>query len=175
MLNPFRLFALAAFSLPLLAQSPTYHVGRAATPAEIAERDIVVSPDGKGLPAGEGTAAEGAVVYKNRCEECHGPEGKGADQGGFIGKPADLLANPPVKTVGSYWPYAAPLWGYVDRSMPFDRPGELTRDQVYSVVAYILHLNGLIGENDKLNAETLPKIQMPNRDGFVPDPRPDTP
>ena len=175
MLNPFRLLAFATLSLPLLAQSPTYHVGRAASPAEIAARDITVGPDGIGLPAGEGTAAEGAVVYANRCEECHGPEGKGADQVGFIGKPADLLANPPVKTVGSYWPYAAPLWGYIDRAMPFDRPGELTRDQVYAVTAYILHLNGLIGENDKLNAETLPKIQMPNRDGFVPDPRPNTP
>jgi S-disulfanyl-L-cysteine oxidoreductase SoxD len=174
MLNPFRLLALAALSLPLLAQSPTYHVGRAASPAEIAARDITVGPDGKNLPEGEGTAAEGAVVYANRCEECHGPEGKGADQVGFIGKPADLLADPPVKTVGSYWPYAPPLWGYIDRAMPFDRPGELTKDQVYAVTAYILHLNGLIGENDKLNAETLPKIQMPNRDGFVPDPRPDT-
>ena len=176
MLNSLRLFApLAALSVSLLAQSPTYHVGRAATAADIAQRDIVVGADGKGLPAGEGTAAEGAVVYANRCEECHGPEGKGADQVGFLGKPADLLGDSPKKTVGSYWPYAAPLWGYVDRAMPFDRPGELTKDQVYSVVAYILHLNGLIGENDKLNAETLPKIQMPNRDGFVPDPRPDAP
>jgi len=175
MLNSFRLLALAALSLPLLAQSPTYHVGRAATPADIASRDIVVDPEGKSLPAGEGTAAEGAMVYANRCEECHGPEGKGADQVGFIGKPADLLGDSPKKTVGSYWPYAPPLWGYIDRAMPFDRPGELTRDQVYAVTAYILHLNGLIGENDKLNAATLPKIQMPNRNGFVPDSRPDAP
>jgi cytochrome c len=175
MLSWFRFLALAAFCFPLLAQSPTYHVGRAATLADINARDITVGPDGKGLPIGEGTAAQGAVVYANRCEECHGPEGKGSDQVGFIGKPADLLGDSPKKTVGSYWPYAAPLWGYIDRAMPFDRPGELTRDQVYAVTAYILQLNGLIGENDKLNAETLPKVRMPNRDGFVPDSRPDAP
>ncbi len=171
-----RLVVLAvACTLPLLAQSPNYHVGRAATANEIARRDISIAPDGKGLPAGEGTAAEGAVIFENRCRECHGPEGEGADEAGFIGKPSDLLGDSPRKSVGSYWPHATTLWDYVNRAMPFDRPGELSDDQVYAVVAYLLHLNRIVGENDKLNAETLPAIKMPNRDGFISDPRPDAP
>jgi mono/diheme cytochrome c family protein len=171
-----RLVVLAvACTLSLLAQSPNYHVGRAATSDEIARRDISITPDGKGLPAGEGTAAEGAVIFENRCRECHGPKGEGADEAGFIGKPSDLLGDSPTKTVGSYWPYATTLWDYVNRAMPFDRPGELSEDQVYAVVAYLLHLNRIVGENDKLNAETLPAIKMPNRDGFISDPRPDAP
>jgi len=171
-----RLVVLAvACTLPLLAQSPNYHVGRAATANEIARRDISIAPDGKGLPAGEGTAAEGAVIFENRCRECHGPKGEGADEAGFIGKPSDLLGDSPTKSVGSYWPLATTLWDYINRAMPFDRPGELSDDQVYSVVAYILHLNRIVGENDKLNAETLPAIKMPNRDGFISDPRPDAP
>lgn len=172
----FKAILLAAIcSLPLLAQSPTYHVGRAATDADIARRDISIAPDGTGLPPGEGTAAEGAVVYENRCRECHGPEGEGADETGFIGKPSELLGDSPNKTVGSYWSHATTLWDYINRAMPFDRPGELSDDQVYSVVAYILHLNDLIGEDDTLNAKTLMEIEMPNRDGFVSDPRPDVP
>ena len=166
---------VAICSLPLLAQSPTYHVGRAATDADIARRDISIAPDGTGLPPGEGTAAEGAVVYENRCRECHGPEGEGADETGFIGKPSELLGDSPKKTVGSYWSHATTLWDYINRAMPFDRPGELSDDQVYSVVAYILHLNELIDEDDELNAKTLMEIEMPNRDGFVADPRPDAP
>ncbi|MBI1356681.1 MAG: c-type cytochrome [Acidobacteria bacterium] len=150
-----------------------FGVGKAASPDEIAALDIAVSPDGKGLPPGQGTAAEGAKVYETQCRECHGPEGKGGDETGFIGTPADLKGDKPKKTVGSYWPYATTLWDYINRAMPFVRPGTLTDDQVYSVTAYILHLNGIVGENDTLNAETLPKVEMPNRNGFVPDPRPD--
>ena len=157
----------------LFAQSPHYGVGRAATPDEIAKLDISVAPDGKGLPPGEGAAAEGARIYESRCRECHGPEGKGGDEAGFIGRPSNLTAAKPKKTVGSYWPYATTLWDYINRSMPFDRPGELTHDQVYAVTAYILSLNGIIGQADKLDAESLPKVGMPNREGFVPDSRPD--
>lgn len=150
-----------------------YGVGTPASPADIAALDVAVQPDGKGLPAGQGTAADGAKVYETQCRECHGAEGKGGDETGFVGTPADLLGDKPKKTVGSYWPYATTLWDYINRAMPFVRPGTLTNDQVYSVTAYILHINGLIGENDPLNAETLPAIEMPNRNGFVPDPRPD--
>jgi mono/diheme cytochrome c family protein len=172
----FKVILLSAVcSFSLLAQSPTYHVGRAATADDIARRDISIAPDGKGLPAGEGTAAKGAVIYESRCRECHGPEGEGADEAGFIGKPSELVGDSPNKTVGSYWPYATTLWDYINRAMPFDRPGELSEDQVYAVVAYLLHLNRIVGENDKLNAETLAAIKMPNRDGFISDPRPDAP
>ncbi len=166
---------LAILALPAAAQSPEYGVGRAVPLDEIAKLDISVAPDGTGLPPGEGTAAQGADIYVTRCKECHGPEGKGGDQAGFIGKPSDLLGDSPKKTVGSYWPYATTLWDYINRAMPFDRPGELTHAQVYAVTAYILSLNGIVGQEDKINALTLPKIEMPNKDGFVPDTRPDAP
>ncbi len=171
----FRLTLVLLLAAPLAAQSPTYNVGRSASSAEVEARDISISPDGKGLPEGSGTAAQGAVIYENRCRECHGPEGQGGDETGFIGKLADLTGDSPKKTVGSYWPYTTTLWDYVNRAMPFDRPGELSDDQVYAVVAYILHLNDLVGEDEAVNAETLPKIEMPNRDGFVSDARPDVP
>ena len=96
------------------------------------------------------------------------------DQVSFLGKPEQLRETPPIRTVGSYWPYATTLWDYTNRAMPFDRPGTLTADQVYAVTAYILHLNGIVGEEEVLNAETLPAVTMPNREGFVPDDRPDT-
>jgi mono/diheme cytochrome c family protein len=150
-----------------------YGIGTAASPADIAALDIAVQPDGTGLPEGQGTAAEGAKIYETQCRECHGPEGKGGDETGFVGSLADLQGDKPKKTVGSYWPYSTTLWDYINRAMPFVRPGTLTNDQVYAVSAYILHLNGLIGENDPLNAQTLPAIEMPNRNGFVQDPRPD--
>ena len=84
-----------------------------------------------------------------------------------------MTSPKPLRTVGSYWPYATTIWDYVNRAMPFDRPGTLTHDQVYAVVAYLLYRNGIIGEDDVVNAATLPEVKMPNRDGFVPDPRPD--
>jgi cytochrome c len=79
----------------------------------------------------------------------------------------------PVRTIGSFWQYATTLWGYIRRAQPFDAPGSLTPDQVYAVTAYLLHLNGIIGEQDIMDARTLPLVKMPNRNGFVPDPRPD--
>ena len=165
---------IALLACPAFAQEGP-ELGVAVTADQIASWAISVQPDGTGLPAGSGNAAAGAEVYVMKCLACHGPEGAGGLNDWLVGGHGTISSDTPVRTIGSYWPYAAPLWGYVDRAMPFDRPGELTRDQVYSVVAYILHLNGLIGENDKLNAETLSKIQMPNRDGFVPDPRPEAP
>ncbi|MEZ5366887.1 MAG: cytochrome c [Bryobacterales bacterium] len=164
--------ALAALSLPAAAQN--YGVGRTPSPDEIASLGATTNPSGKGLPAGQGTAKEGREVYELRCKECHGPEGKGADQTSFLGKPEQLQQNPPVRTVGSYWPYATTLWDYTNRAMPFDRPGTLTADQVYAVTAYILFLNGIVEEGQVLDASSLPQVQMPNREGFVPDDRPDT-
>lgn len=132
-----------------------------------------MTPDGRGLPEGAGTAAEGVRVYEVKCRECHGEEGKGEEQAGFIGTPADLLGEKPKKTVGSYWPHATTLWDYVNRAMPFKQPGTLTTDEVYQVTAYILHLNGLVEETEELNEKTLPAVKMPNREGFVSDDRPD--
>jgi len=171
-----RLAALTAMCATLFAQSPKYGVGRAPTPDEVAAMDFSVLPDGTGLPEGRGTAAEGREVYVRRCARCHGPKGEGGDepkQSPLVGGRGSLKTPKPLKTVGSFWPYAPTVWDYVNRAMPLDRPGTLTHNQVYSVVAFILSMNGIIGENEVLDARTLSKIRMPNHDGFVPDTRPD--
>ena len=157
-----------------MAQSPKYKVGKPATAADIAQRDHFVSPDGKGLPTGKGTAAEGKSVYERRCATCHGAEGKGKDEVPLVGGQGTLATPKPLKTVGSYWPYSTTLFDYINRAMPFDNPGLLTHDHVYAVAALILHWNGIIGEHDVMDASTLAKVKMPNRDGFVRDDRPDT-
>ncbi|MEA2909850.1 MAG: S-disulfanyl-L-cysteine oxidoreductase SoxD [Bradyrhizobium sp.] len=149
------------------AESP--NLGRVATPEEIAAWDISIGPDGAGLPAGSGTARQGEVVYLAKCLGCHGERG--------AGKPSDQLAGghgtlgpgqAPVKTVGSFWPYATTVFDYVRRAMPLNESKSLTSDETYAVVAYILQINGIIGENDTIDARTLPAVRMPNRDGFVP-------
>src|SRR5512140_709524 len=156
------------------AQSPRYHVGRAPTPEEIQAWDIAVGPDGRGLPAGSGTAVRGKAVYAAQCARCHGATAREGPEAPLVGGIGTLATAHPVKTVGSYWPYATTLWDYVNRAMPFDRPGMLSADDVYATVAYVLFLNGIVRESDTLDRRTLPQIRMPNRDGFEPDPRPDT-
>ena len=155
------------------AQSPTFGLGRTPAPEALKAIDIEVTPDGKGLPPGSGTAAAGKDVYTRRCETCHGPTGKEGPQDQLVGGQGTLATPRPQKTVGSYWPYATTLWDYVHRAMPFDHPGTLTTDEVYSAAAYVLFLNGVVGEQDILNQTTLPQVKMPNRNGFVADPRPD--
>jgi cytochrome c len=163
------LLAMAA----LFAQSPRYGVGRTPTSDEIRQWDISVAPDGTGLPPGSGTAAAAKEIYTNRCAKCHGSEGQGRDSVPLAGGQGTLASPKPLKTVGSYWPYATTIWDYINRAMPFDRPGTLTHDQVYSLTAYLLFRNGIISETTVVDAASLSKIQMPNRRGFVPDPRPD--
>jgi cytochrome c len=165
---------VAASALAARAQSPTYHVGRAATADEIAAIDIDVRPDGRGLLPGHGTAAQGQAIFAARCVRCHGATGKEGPQDVLVGGRGTLTSPKPLKTVGSYWPYATTVWDYVRRAMPFDRPGTLSADDVYSVTAYVLYLNGIVGERDVLDEHSLPKVVMPNRDGFVGDSRPDT-
>lgn len=157
----------------LLAQSPKYNVGRAPTPEEVKAFDISVAPDGTGLPEGSGTPAQGKDVYATKCAKCHGGQGQGGDEGALVGGQGTLNSAKPLKTVGSYWPYATTLFDYVNRAMPYKQPGTLTSNQVYAVVAHILQLNGIIGENSVMDAKSLPQVKMPNRNGFVPDPRPD--
>jgi cytochrome c len=149
-------------------------VGRAATPEEIKTIDIDVTPDGRGLLPGHGTAAAGKAVYAARCVTCHGATGKEGPQDILVGGIGSLKTPKPLKTVGSYWPYATTVWDYIRRAMPFDHPGTLSIDDVYSSTAYVLFLNGIVGENDVLDQTSLPKVAMPNRNGFVRDPRPDT-
>ena len=158
----------------VMAQSPKYKVGKPATPDEIAQRDHFVSPDGKGLPAGKGTAADGRAIFQRRCASCHGSEGKGKDEVPLVGGQGTLATPKPLKTVGSYWPYSTTLFDYINRAMPFDNPGLLSHDQVYAVSALILYWNGIIGEHDIMDAATLARVKMPNREGFIADARPDT-
>jgi len=159
----------------VLAQSPKYHVGRAPSEEETRALGIMVAPDGKGLPAGSGTAVEGKGIFAARCASCHGAKGEGGDGPALVGGKGTLATPAPKRTVGSYWPYATTVWDYVNRAMPFNQPGTLSPDEVYSVSAYLLFLNEIVGEKDVLNARSLPLIKMPNRDGFVSDPRPDIP
>jgi cytochrome c len=164
---------LLLIALPLTAQGPRYGVGRAATEQEVKALDLSIGPDGANLPPGQGSVADGAQLYERECRECHGPEGKGSEETGFIGTPQDLRLEKPKKTVGGYWPYATTLYDYIRRAMPFKTPGSLSDDQVYAVTAYVLSLNKIVGQDETLDAEKLKQIKMPNRDGFVADPRPD--
>lgn len=158
----------------VFAQGPKYKVGRPATAEEIKATDQFMAPDGTGLPPGKGTAAEGRDIYSRRCARCHGAQGQGDEEGPLAGGKGTLNTAKPLRTVGSFWPYATTIYDYVHRAMPFDNPGLLDANQTYSVVALILHFNGIIGEKDEMNAQTLPKVKMPNRDGFIKDNRPDT-
>lgn len=160
----------------VFAQAGRYNIGRGATPDEVRARDISVRPDGVGLPPGDGTPEEGRGVYAAKCSSCHGDRGEGtAHYPALVGGEGSLTSATPVRTVGSYWPYATTVWDHIHRTMPYTKPGTLTPDETYSVTAYILFLNGIVDEHLELNEKTLPKVKMPNRDGFVPDPRPDVP
>lgn len=155
----------------LAADAPQF--GQPISPAEMAAWDISIGPDGAGLPTGQGTAAQGESVYVAKCQGCHGEKGAGKPNdplAGGIGSLAD--DKPPVKTVGSYWPYATTLFDYVRRAMPFDHPKSLSNEEVYAVTAYVLHLNDIIGADDVIDAQSLPKVKMPNRNGFIAFPRP---
>jgi len=166
------LLAAAAFC-PVAAQLPTYGVGRPPTAEEARRWDLTIPFDGEGLPAGSGTAALGQPIYEQSCAACHGERGETGKYDRLAGGRGTLPTEQPVLTVGSFWPYASTLWSYIRRAQPVDEPGSLTVDQVYAVTAFLLHLNGIIGEHDVMDARTLPQVKMPNREGFVPDPRPD--
>jgi cytochrome c len=161
-----------ASAVPLAAQSPTYGVGRPPTPDEIRALGAAIAPDGEGLPAGSGTVAAGREVFAAQCSRCHGPNGEGGVGATLVGGQGTLRSARPLKTVGSYWPYATTLWDYINRAMPFDQPGLLKPSEAYAAVAYILNMNGIIREDQVIDATSLPKIVMPNRDGFIADPRP---
>ena len=151
-------------------------IGRAATPDEIKKIDIDVMPDGRGLPDGKGTVAEGAKIYAAKCASCHGATGQGGSAERLVdresGKNWDFATNAKlVKTVGNYWPYATTLYDYTNRAMPFMQPGTLTPDETYSLVAYILALNKIVPEDAVMDRTTLPAVKMPSRDRFVVDNR----
>ncbi len=155
------------------AQAPAYGVGRTPSAEAIRAWDTAIGPEGKELPPGQGTAKEGATLYAQRCAACHGQTGTEGPFNRLVGGQGTLHTNRPVKTVGSYWPFATTIWDYIKRAMPVDNPGSLAPDQVYALTAFLLYRNGIIQETDVMDAEGLPKVQMPNRNGFVSDPRPD--
>ncbi|MCA6109327.1 c-type cytochrome [Bradyrhizobium cenepequi] len=169
----------AAFAVAILlcatraeAQSP-YGIGRAATPAEIAGWNIDVGGDGSNLPPGSGTVSHGSEVFDQQCAACHGAKGEGGVGDRLVGGQGTLGTPKPVRTIGSYWPYAPTLFDYIRRAMPQNAPQSLSNDDVYALSAYILSLNGLLQANATLDAKSLAVIKMPNRNMFVGDPRPD--
>ena len=161
-----------ACSTPVDAQSG-FGIGRAATPAEISGWNIDVDRDGNNLPAGSSTIERGHAVFDEQCASCHGMRGEGGVGDRLVGGQGTLATPKPIKTVGSYWPYAPTLFDYIRRAMPQNAPQSLSDDDVYAVSGYVLNLHGLLPSNATVDAKTLSSIKMPNRSTFVGDPRPD--
>jgi cytochrome c len=158
------------------AHPPTFDIGRRASPEEIAALDIEVGPDGAGLPAGSAISADGAPIYATKCASCHGATGKEGPNDRLVGRaPGDAFPfgrDPSMpKTIGNYWPYATTLFDYIRRAMPPTAPGSLSDHDVYALTAYLLTLNDLIPADAVVDAASLPKVKMPARDRFIPDPR----
>lgn len=185
-INFSRVLGGLSLTITLAAFSPTastaqgyggpYNFGTAVSNAEIALINIDAMPDGRGLPAGSGNYDTGKEVYTAKCLACHGPDlagVKGTGAAALIGGRGSLASGKPKKTVESYWPYASTVFDYVKRAMPFNAPGSLSDDEIYSVVAYVLGEANIFDRSATLNASSLPKIDMPNKDGFISDPRPD--
>ena len=170
MSSPNKVVASLVVTVALMSPVLAYDFGRRATPEEIKLWDIDVRPDGKGLPEGSGTVAHGKQVFEENCSACHGEAGQGGIKDRLAGGQGTLASNMPVKTVGSFWPYATTLFDYIHRAMPYPTPGSLSTDETYAVTAYILSLNGIVPADGKVDKVTLPKIRMPNRDGFIPEP-----
>lgn len=143
------------------------NLGVVATQEQIAGWDVSIAPDGEGLPAGSGTAATGAAIFAVKCAACHGPQGEGLLNDRLVGGQGSLDTEHPVKTIGSYWPYATTIFDYVRRAMPYVQPHSLTADETYALTAHLLHLNGIIDADDVIDAKTLPAVEMPNRENFV--------
>jgi cytochrome c len=164
--------AAVAFAAPCLAQT-SFGIGRTPTAAEIAGWNIDVEPNGANFPAGQGTVAHGKEVYDTQCAACHGAKGEGGMGDRLAGGAGTLSTDKPVKTVGSYWPYATTLFDYIRRAMPQNAPQSLSNDDAYAVSGYVLYLNGLLPETATVDGRVLTGLRMPNREGFVGDPRPD--
>ncbi|MGQ0456683.1 MAG: c-type cytochrome [Hyphomicrobium sp.] len=156
-------FAVSAEPKPL---APA--LGAPMTAEEAAKWDLSVFPNGEGLPPGKGTAAEGKQLFADKCEHCHGRAGRGATAEELVGDPATPPSvDNPNKTIGPYWPHATTAFDFIRRSKPPENPGSFTADQVYALVAYLLAANKVIAETDMMTAATLPKVKMPNRNGFL--------
>ena len=168
------LFPLFTASQAAADQRP-FNLGEVATAEQVAGWDIDVRPDGLGAPVGTGNAFDGEEVYADRCASCHGDFGEAVDNWPvLVGGEGTLASHDPVKTTGSYWPYASTMYDYIYRAMPFGEAQSLTHDETYQIVAYLLYMNDIIDDEFEVNQDNIGKIEMPNRDGFMmPDPRPD--
>jgi cytochrome c len=156
---------LALASSAALAAGP--NLGRPVDPAEIAAWDISVLPDGTGLPPGGGTPDQGERIYAQKCAACHGENAKGGTNAALVGGRALTDGIDTPKTIANFWPYATTVFDYIRRAMPWQQPRTLTDNEVYALTAYILAQNKLISDSESMNAETLPKVRMPNRNGFI--------
>lgn len=154
-------FAPAVFS----AQGP--NLGRPLTAEEVKKIDLTVTPDGRGLPLGSGSVSAGAAIYARSCQGCHGENGSGKPQDQLTGGLGTLATGKPVKTPASYWPVATTLFDYIRRAMPITAPQSLSNDEVYALTAYILSIDGIVPPDTVLDAKTLPRVKMPNKDGFI--------
>jgi len=142
-------------------------LGTPVSAADLAAWDTSIMPDGAGLPSGSGAAAQGAAIYATKCAACHGEEGKGGISSALTARAPISSINSAEKTIGNFWPYATTLSDFIRRAMPWQQPRTLTNDEVYALTAYLLSLNRVIGDGDVMNATTLPRVRMPNRDGFI--------
>ena len=167
------LLAVTFIATPAVAGK--FNLGRSATEAEIAAWDIDFRPDGKGLPEGKGTVAEGEEIYSEKCASCHGDFGEGIDRWPVLAGGQDSLTSErPVKTIGSYWPFLSTVFDYVNRAMPFGEAQSLEPDEVYAITAYLLNLNDVVDSEFELSRDNFVKTRLPNEANFIQDTRPDT-
>ena len=161
------LAAVAAWLAPALAQEERIQLGEPISEEQLRGFDLIAAPDGSGLPAGAGTARQGREVYELNCLRCHSANGEGVTANTIIAGGDMRSGESPLRTVGSFWPHASTLFDFIRRAMPADAPKTLSNEEVYQVTAYVLFLNGIVGEDDLIDRETLTAIVMPNGDGFI--------
>ncbi|MEO6022938.1 MAG: cytochrome c [Burkholderiales bacterium] len=165
-MSSFRLLFIAGLALAPFAWAAP-ELGKPIDAKDLATWDISIPPTGEGLPTGSGTASQGTIVYGQKCLACHGEDAAGKPADALVGGVGTLRSKNPVRTVGSFWPYATTLFDYIRRAMPYNKSKSLSSDELYAVCAYILAKNGIIAEDFVLDAKTLPQVKMPNRDGFI--------
>ena len=162
------LAAQDAVEPPTLGSHLVPKLGQAIAPHDVSALYLAVFPDGRGLPEGSGSVAQGAALYQTHCMACHGTEGRGGINDALAGGQGSLNSTRPLKTVGSYWPSAVTVFSFVRRAMPYQSPGALSDEQVYALTAYLLFLNGIVEAEASIDAQSLPRVSMPNADGFLP-------
>ncbi len=143
------------------------NLGKPVNHAVVEKWNRDVFPNGEGLPKGTGTAIKGKKIFEQQCLSCHGVEGTGGSADELAGAQHSLTDDPPDKVIGNYWPYATTIFDFIRRSMPLHAPGKLSNDEIYALTAYLLVLNGIIDKDYDINKITLPRVEMPNKDGFI--------